>query len=127
MDTPSDHEYLDRASAIEEALRDLARDLEADLGKAARFRGNSEAGPFRDPGANVAELAKQRAEHTPPTTPLFESYRARAAVARDWPTTPRNPAEWEARDRIFTLIDRIVAVSTHTEAADLVATFPKEI
>jgi len=111
-----------RAQALLAALKDLARDLEADLAKAARYRGyngstTSLGTPYRDPGETLDRFEEQKATFVPPLSDLIASYRSTAGqyAERLMDLSP------DDRATIIELKDRIQSVTTHDDAAALVA------
>ncbi len=125
--------YTDRCAAVTAALQDLARDLEADLGKIARFRGTADASTshvahFRDPGPDVATFERQKTDYpstssTSVGTTLY-AYRAAANDASQMVHISAPASEDRAaRDGVLALIEAIQAVETHDDAIALVATF----
>jgi len=126
--------YTDRAAAVLEAVRDVARDLEADLAKMARSRGTTEptterlAPLWRDPGKTLAEYLAQKTEHVRSPERLIAAHHDAAVRLRDLLIYDGHltSAELEARGQVITLADTIGTISNHAEAAKLVATFPEE-
>ncbi len=127
--------YTDRCAAVTAALQDLARDLEADLGKLARTRGTAEAGAnrlahLRDPGPDIASFERQKVDHPSTRTmtvgKILDSYRAAASTAQ---TMVHDPApaggDLAARTAVLALIAAIQAVESHDDAIALVATLPE--
>lgn len=120
--------YTDRCAAVTAALRNLARDFEADLGKAARFRGydgSTVRGAYlRDPGENLDVFQRQLVEHGATPTPILDAYRNTAKDARGLvhPAAAAG-AETDARNAVFALADAIQQVHNHDDAVALVATF----
>lgn len=126
-------EYTDRAAAVTAALQDLARNLEADLGKLARHRGSETASTsalasLRDPGPNLASFAQQKMDH-PSTRELsvgsvVRAYSAAADQARAMVHAGAPMGEeLAARTAVMSLIAAIQSVRTHDDAVALVATF----
>lgn len=125
--------YLDRCAAVTAALQDLARDLEADLGKLARARGTSDGttkslASLRDPGPDLETFAKQKAQH-PMASGLSVLRVTRAygdAAELAGPMVHANaPAgdDLAARTTVHDLIASIRAVRNHDDATALVASF----
>jgi hypothetical protein len=118
-----------RCAAVTAALQDLARDLEADLGKAARCRGRVDpsSGPLawlRDPGANLDAFNLQLANfaHTPDR--VLSAYSHAALNARTFVHAEGIAGpDLTARAEVFDLIEAIQQVTNHADAAELVATF----
>ena len=120
--------FTERADAVEAAIRDLARDIEADLGKLTRFRGRTGAtsGPeFRDPGDNLTQYAQQKATFPGRVEHTLATYRPEVGAARDTAMSlPATEAGEHARLlELVELVQSIAAVQTHDDAAALVATF----
>ncbi len=125
--------YTDRCAAVTAALQDLARDLEADLGKLARTRGTMfgstrQTAHLRDPGPDIAEFERQKLEHPSTSTmsvgKALRSYRAAASTAGGMVHISAPAGEDRAaRDAVLALIDAIQAVESHDDAIALVATF----
>lgn len=113
----------DRTAAIKAATRDIARDIEADLGKLQRFRGTTDgatAGPsFRDPGPDVATYEKQKADSPGRVEHTLNTYLPALARARSTASGTAAPG----RSELLALVDNIQAVRNHDDAAALVATF----
>lgn len=126
-------EYTDRAAAVTAALQDLARDLEADLGKLARNRGSETASTsalarFRDPGPDLASFAQQKIDNPSTRTlsvdSVVRSYSAAADQARAMAhaNAPMGE-ELAARTAVMSLIAAIQSVRNHDDAVALVAAF----
>lgn len=120
--------YTDRADALGAAIRDIARDLEADLGKLTRYRGGSQptAGVrFRDPGADITSYEKQKAEMPGRVEHTIASYEVAIAEARAGVSSPEpeSAADRTRRLELVRLIDQIQSVTSHDDAAALVSTF----
>lgn len=125
--------YLDRCAAVTAALEDLARDLEADLGKLARTRGagsetTEQLVSFRDPGPDLESFEKQKTSH--PTAGGMSVVRVTRAYANAaklaGPMVHANAPTGEdlaARTAVHDLIAAINAVHNHDDATALVATF----
>lgn len=125
--------FTDRADAVEAAIQDVARDIEADLGKLTRYRGRDEAsgssvssGPaFRDPGASVATLEAQKTQHPGRVEHTLSTYRAVIGRARETaaalPAT--NAGERSRRLELVELAGTLTTLTTHDEAVALVASF----
>lgn len=121
--------YSDRAAALKAALRDLARDLEADLGKQARSRGTTTPGAngyqFRHPGDDLASFERQKAEvsYDGPAR-VLNAYRAAISQAREAiPQDAKTSDELDLRTELIELVDDISQVANHGDAELLVATF----
>ena len=125
--------YLDRCAAVTAALEDLARDLEADLGKLARSRGKADAttdslASLRDPGPDLESFERQKAENTTAgglsAIKLTRAYgdTARHAAGMVHANAPSGE-DLAARTAVFDLIESIQNVHTHDDAVALVATF----
>ena len=121
--------YTDRCEAVTAALQNLARDLEADLGKITRWRGTTDGSTsrlshFRDPGPDLATFNRQLVENTRPVSELLASYATTAAESKGMVYTGATTGpELTARGAVYDLADAIAAVTNHQEAADLVASF----
>lgn len=119
--------YTDRAGAMKAALQDVARDIEADLGKLARYRGshpNTDAPWFRDPGPDVATFEKQKGDTPGRVQRTVNSYGAALSQARDMiPNGAANSEERALRSELIDLVDSIRQITNHADAADLVGTF----
>lgn len=126
-------EYIDRTAAVTAALQDLARDLEADLGKLARNRGTETGSTnalavLRDPGPDLTSFAQQKIDN-PSTRSLsvdavVRSYNAAAdqAKAMVHKNAPMGE-ELAARTAVVSLVEAIQSVKTHDDAIAIVATF----
>lgn len=128
--------YTDRCHAVTAALQDLARDLEADLGKLARTRGTTEASTdrlahLRDPGPDVATFERQKNDHPSTRTmtvgKIVDSYRAAADTAKAM-VHHEGPegADLVARTAVYDLVAAIQGTESHDDAIALVATFTEE-
>lgn len=126
-------EYTDRAAAVTAALQDLARNLEADLGKLARNRGGGTASTsslaiLRDPGPNLASFAQQKIDNPSTRTltvdAVLRSYSAAADQAKAM-VHANAPAgdDLAARTAVLNLIAAIQNVTNHDDAVALVATY----
>ncbi|WP_022891238.1 hypothetical protein [Agromyces subbeticus] len=120
----SSTEAAARAEALEAALYDLARDVEADLGTLGRFRGisnpSSEGYEFRDPGPNREAFELQKIEHPGRVEHTLNQYRSALAHARD---AIGQLSAGDDRAALIDLHNRIAEIRTHDDAAGLVATF----
>lgn len=123
----------DRAAALKAAIQDIARDLEADLGKLTRYRGTSTPSSsgvsFKDPGADVAEYASQKSAGS--ALMILRGYRAitrgafeaLAGHADSWGVGGGVPVTGASRAQLVELIDAIEAIRNHDDAVALVGTF----
>lgn len=115
---------LDRAAALGAAVRDIARDLEADLGKLSRFRGvtngSTSAPSFRDPGADIASYEKQKADFPGRVEHTIDAYRHVLATAN---RVIGQTTTGTTRIEILGLLTAIQDIRNHDDAAALVATF----
>jgi hypothetical protein len=128
--------FTHRCAAVTAALQDLARDLEADLGKLARWRGHVDGSSnpiahLRDPGVDLDEFSQQRSEFSSrqgvTVGATLTAYRAAASTAQPMVHDPAPAgADLAARTAVFDLIEAIQAVENHDDAIALVATFTEE-
>jgi|GEM_PF-3331222 len=114
----------DRADALKAAIQDIARDLEADLGKLSRFRGISDpTSPgmsFRDPGADIVAYEKQKADFPGPVRRTLDAYRLPLAKAH---RVVGQNTSGATRSELLGLVASIQAITNLDDAAALVVTF----
>ena len=114
----------DRAAALTAAVRDLARDLQAELAILARYRGtdtpSTGARTFKDPGPDLATYERQKAEAPGNVRRLMASYRALLDAVRGHAGSLSSPT---LRGELLTLIASVSAVSALDEATELVDSF----
>lgn len=115
-------EFADRADALEAAIQDLARDIEAELAILSRYRGTtnpSSDGPtFRDPGAGLAAYEAQKAAHPGRVQATLDRYRPALSMARD----AVGSVDAAHRAELLALLQQIAEIRSHDDAAALVAT-----
>lgn len=124
--------YTDRADALEAAIRDIARDLEADLEKLTRFRGSSSPATkgitFKDPGPTLATYEKQKEAAPGRVQFTINSYAAALSGARDAAGGGElaSPEDRIRRVELVQLIAQVSAVASLEDAAALIASFETE-
>jgi hypothetical protein len=122
-------DYADRCAAVTAALQNLARDLEADLGKAARQRGrvdpsSSPLAWVRDPGANLDAFNLQLANFSHAPERVLSAYAHAALNARTFVHAEGiSGSDITVRTGVLDLIEAIQQVTNHADAVELVATF----
>lgn len=114
----------DRAAALTAAVKDIARDLHADLGKLSRYRGTDDPSSndptFKDPGPDLAIYERQKAEAQIDAEPTLTRYRAILTAARH---LAGSVTDTTARGALLQLIQAAHDVDSLATAAALVATF----
>jgi hypothetical protein len=121
-------QYEDKAAATLLALKDYARDLEADLGKIERNRVPSnpnfgDVQPLVEPLTSISGLPA--GENAIVRRRVLTEYISNASVALHWVgmrdglTGP----ELAARTAVKTLVASIQAINSRADAATLIATF----
>lgn len=114
----------DRAAALTAAVRDLARDLQAELAILARYRGtdtpSTEARTFMDPGPDFATYERQKSAASGSVRQLLASYRALLDAARNHAGSLSSPT---LRGELLTLIKSVASIGALAEATALVDSF----
>ena len=116
--------YEDKAAQVTAILKDYARDMAADLGKASRTRIENPDFGHVQPLASLAPVSpgilNQRVQLQ---AQISAEYARLAAGAHERPGMPSTAGELAARDVIRTLVDQIRSATTYTSASTLVASF----
>lgn len=114
-------QYETKAAEVLAILKDHARDMEADLGKAARSRvDNPEFGhvqPLASPGAIGAGIANQRIQME---ARIAAEYGALVTGAHEI-GQPVTGADLAARDSVRSFVAQIQSVTTYEAARTLVS------